>query len=174
MTATQDIQGAPTPKATDPAKEMLLRNTMDVLRAFSECSDDIQAGVLEMTEIIADPATDEDARAAAEVTLIEALYPQYVGEDLGIDSDDYEITTRNHHPEIEAALDEEENVFATNLSRLMAEKNITQKELAEKIGVGQPAIANMISRQCRPQRRTIEKISVALGVDPKTLWPFVA
>ena len=157
----------------DPAKEMLLRNTTDVLRAFMECSDKIQAGVLGMTKILTDDAADEDEKAAAADTLIEALYPQYVEDELGIDACKYENIQRASEPEIEAALDHQEDVFAQNLDKLMQEKGMTQKALAEKIGVGQPAIANMLARQCRPQRRTIEKIARAFDVDPRTLWPFV-
>jgi transcriptional regulator with XRE-family HTH domain len=53
----------------------------------------------------------------------------------------------------------------------MEERGVTQTELAERIGVGQPAISNMLCRQCRPQKRTVEKIAAALEVAPEELWP---
>jgi len=43
--------------------------------------------------------------------------------------------------------------------------------LAEKIGVGQPAISMMLQRQCRPQKRTVMRIAEALGVSAEELWP---
>jgi lambda repressor-like predicted transcriptional regulator len=157
--------------AKNPAKEMLVRNTCDVLRAFKECSDEIQQGVLEMAHILSDGSATEDEKAAAEDTLLEALYPQYVGEELGIDSDDYEAVNRKHSPKIEDELDQQESGFAERLASLMKEKGMTQAQLAEKAGVGQPAISMMLSRNCRPQRRTIQKLATALGATIEHLWP---
>ena len=48
---------------------------------------------------------------------------------------------------------------------------MTQEQLAAKIGVGQPAISNMLNRQCRPQRRTVKRLATALDVSPEDLWP---
>jgi lambda repressor-like predicted transcriptional regulator len=157
----------------DPAKNMLLRNSVDVLRAFAECSDEVQKGIVDMGVIISDESTDDDEKAAAEITLMEALYPRYHGEGLGIDSCHYDKIQRETDPDIESTMDNEESAFAENLSRFMQEKHLTQADLAAKVGVGQPAIANMLARQCRPQRRTIEKVAKALSVDPRALWPFI-
>ncbi len=156
----------------NPATRMLLTNTLEVLGAFQECSDEIQHGILKMAKILHDPDADQDEKDAAAETMMEALYPQYVGDDLGIDSRDFENIERQADSATEESLDAEEDTFAEKLAQLMADKNMTQKDLAEKIGVGQPAIANMLNRQCRPQRRTIQKLASALSVDPKTLWPF--
>lgn len=48
---------------------------------------------------------------------------------------------------------------------------MTQDQLAEKIGVGQPAISMMLKRQCRPQKRTVQRLAEALGVAAEELWP---
>jgi len=48
---------------------------------------------------------------------------------------------------------------------------MTQEALAAKLGVGQPAISNMLNRQCRPQRRTVLRLAQALGISPEELWP---
>jgi len=45
-------------------------------------------------------------------------------------------------------------------------RGLTQAALAERIGVGQPAISMMLSRKCRPQRHTIEKLAAALQMAP--------
>ncbi|HEX8323484.1 MAG TPA: helix-turn-helix transcriptional regulator [Tepidisphaeraceae bacterium] len=72
----------------------------------------------------------------------------------------------------EADLEGQERTFASKLDQLMKKHGMTQAELAEKTDVNQPAIANMLSRECRPQRRTIAKLAAAFGVEPEELWPF--
>jgi hypothetical protein len=155
----------------DPAKEMLLRNSVDVLRAFMECSSQIQQGVLKMAQIINDPNTDQDEKMAAGDTLMEALYPRYIGEELGMDLEQYDTIQREIDSEIERELDQETDTFAARLAALMEQQKMTQQDLANLIQVGQPAISMMLARQCRPQRRTVERIAKALGVEVKDLWP---
>ena len=53
----------------------------------------------------------------------------------------------------------------------MAATGMTQVELAEKVGIGQPAISMMLNRTCRPQKKTVQKLAAALGVAPVDLWP---
>jgi transcriptional regulator with XRE-family HTH domain len=53
----------------------------------------------------------------------------------------------------------------------MDKAGLTQEQLAEKIGVGQPAISMMLKRQCRPQKRTVQRLAEALGVAAEELWP---
>lgn len=61
--------------------------------------------------------------------------------------------------------------FADRLSKLLMEKNITQEELADRIGCTQSAISKMLTRNARPRRTTIFKLSEALKVEPTELWP---
>jgi transcriptional regulator with XRE-family HTH domain len=65
----------------------------------------------------------------------------------------------------------QEAAFAEKLHELMKSRGITQVELASRIGCSQPAISQMLKRQCRPQKATILKLASALGVDPRELWP---
>jgi transcriptional regulator with XRE-family HTH domain len=65
----------------------------------------------------------------------------------------------------------EESIFAQRVDSLMREKELTQELLAERIGVSQPAISNMLTRKCRPQRRTVARIATALNVRPEEIWP---
>jgi transcriptional regulator with XRE-family HTH domain len=53
----------------------------------------------------------------------------------------------------------------------MTKSGITQEELAKTVGIGQPAISNMLKRQCRPQKRTVERLAEALKLSPQDLWP---
>ena len=68
-------------------------------------------------------------------------------------------------------MDRQEESFANTLRALLEEKGMTQVELAEMLGIGQPAISMMLQRQCRPQRRTVARIAEALGVECSALWP---
>jgi len=144
------------------------------VHAFVECSEAVQVVVMDMLSIIQDEEADEDERHMALVTLGEALFPNYHEGKLGMDLAESESETAARNKELASIVDEmneEEATFADNLARVMDEKGVNQKELAEKIGVGQPAISNMLTRSCRPQKRTIARLAEALDVDPKSLWP---
>ena len=67
-------------------------------------------------------------------------------------------------------MEQAEAKFAATLGRLMAERQLTQEELAERIGVGQSAISMLLKPRCR-QRRTLGKMAEALGVPVDELWP---
>jgi transcriptional regulator with XRE-family HTH domain len=68
-------------------------------------------------------------------------------------------------------MDREEAEFATRLAAIMKDRKLSQEGLAKLVGVGQPAISNMLNRQCRPQRATVERFANALEVPPDKLWP---
>jgi transcriptional regulator with XRE-family HTH domain len=68
-------------------------------------------------------------------------------------------------------VDAQEASFADRLSKLLIEKNITQEELADRIGCTQSAISKILTRKARPRRTTIFKLSEALKVEPTELWP---
>jgi len=147
------------------------------IRAYLECSDEIQAGIREMLDILHDPETDEDDRHMAIVTLADALFPNPYKGQLGMDLEESErdaAASSDELREVVSQMDEEEATFATRLREIMKHRNMTQKQLADAIGVGQPAISNMLNRECRPQKRTIHKIASVLDVAPTELWPSLA
>ncbi len=53
----------------------------------------------------------------------------------------------------------------------MKRRQSRKRKLAEMIGLRQSAIANLLARDCRPQRRTVKKLAEALDVPPSALWP---
>lgn len=136
--------------------------------AFRECSPEVQEIVLDMAAIIADADSSEDERGHAVDVMVEALFP-------GMAADLMERHEKAmHHPESEdvrAALDAEEAAFAERVRFFMREKSLTQQMLADQLGIGQSAVANMLNRQCRPQQRTVARFAKALGVSPEELWP---
>ena len=151
-----------------------LSSNAKFLHAFLECNDQIQEGVKEMLRIAFDPESTSDECHITLVTIADALYPNFHKGQLGMDLEESERETPDHISElgpILERLEEEEAEFAKRLKHAMVLRDMTQGELADKIGVGQPAISNMLSRQCRPQRRTIDRLAAALEVKPSELWP---
>ena len=140
-------------------------------RAYLECSDHVQDVIRDMVNLVNDPETDEEIREAAHATITEALFPSFHDGSLGIDLEAWEKAECRTNAALFRELDREEATFAERLARLMEEKGITQSQLASEIGVGQPAISMMLSRDCRPQRRTVEKIARVLNVSGEELWP---
>ena len=135
--------------------------------AYRECSPEIQEIVHDMTAIAADPDATADEKRLASQTLIEALFPALTADVHDLDET---LLRSPESQQIEKDLDRQEETFAERLRALMAEKSVTQESLAKMTEVSQPAIANMLSRQCRPQKRTIVKFAAALQVEPADLW----
>jgi lambda repressor-like predicted transcriptional regulator len=144
------------------------------LRAYLECSDEVQAGVRGLLDILNDPETDEDDREATLFTLADALLPNPREGELGMDLEQSEQLGAGHSDEMRQSLEEldrEEETFAERLRSAMERRGLNQDALAAKLGIGQPAISNMLKRQCRPQRRTVLRFAEALEVSPEELWP---
>ena len=146
-------------------------NPLEVARfltAFAECSREMQDIVLEMSTIISDEGSDDDERRVACDAMVQALFP-------GTAADVLEIYhERMHSPEarqVAAGLRAEEKSFAERVRKLMREKNVTQEQLAAAAGISQPAVSNILTRHCRPQRRTVMRFAEALGTTPQDLWP---
>lgn len=159
-----------------------------LLQAYIECSDALQVHAKKMVRILVNPDTDEEDAFLAATTLFEILFP-YTHEEgdgmYGMDLEAAENLVRNHgltpgHPAVkecdEAAaildeMDAQEATFADRLEALMKQRDMTQTVLAQRIGVGQSAIAMMLKRECRPQNRTVARLAEAFGVKPEDLWP---
>jgi len=143
------------------------RQFAQIMGAFQECDEDIQAVVLEMVDIVNDESATGDEKDAATNTIVEALFPSLMQ-----DMTQQERKARQGEAgNVLAEMADEESHFADRVNALMAQQGITQTELAEKVGVGQSAIANMLSRKSRPQRKTVARFAEAFGVDASELMP---
>jgi lambda repressor-like predicted transcriptional regulator len=156
------------------ATDQLLQNKL--LMAFVECSDELRAHAVEMIRIIVDSQTEDTDRVFAQMTLADILFPNTHEGDrkLGMDLAEMETLARNTDDEARAtldAMDRQEETFADRVTHLMNQLGLTQTALAEKVGLRQSAISMILSRQCRPQRRTVRKLAEALQVSPTELWP---
>lgn len=142
-----------------------------MLNAFKECTTEIQEVILDMAGVYNSPEATEDERDAALVTIAEALYPHHHKGVLGVCLEECEKSSDLSVKSVLKEMDREEATFANRIEALLEERNMTQGDLAAAIGVKQPAISMMLSRDCRPQRRTVEKIAAALKVSPEDIWP---
>ena len=169
--SNQTIDKMSTPNAAERAS---IQCFAPIFRAYMEASDEVQQVVKDMCDVINDSETDHDEAEAAIVTLVEALFPASYDGELGIGID--ELRARGYKEvsgfaELMDTHDAQEDEFAKRLERIMGEKGLTQTNLAELAGVQQPAISMMLRRKCRPQKRTVIKLAIALEVSPKDLWP---
>lgn len=155
-------------------QKLQLLKCVQTLQSFFECSSEIQAGIREMLSIINDPEVDPDDREMALYTLADALFPNPYKGKLGMDLEESEregAAFSDEMRQVVEAMNAEEATFAERLQQIMAERNLTQVALAEMVGLQQPAISNMLRRQCRPQRQTVLRFAEALGIEPSELWP---
>jgi len=138
------------------------------LHAYKECSRPVQELVDEMTSIIVSDETEGDEKSHAIDVIIEALFPMVAAD---VTERHRLLMQSDEARQAIAEMDEEEQTFANRLKDAMDKRGLTQEQLAAATGVSQPAISNMVNRNCRPQRRTISKLAAALDVDPSELWP---
>lgn len=143
----------------------------DVFQAYLECSNEIQAAIREMVDIVHSDDATEDEREAAVITIAESLFPSKCNGTLGMDLEECPKNASVEAKEILKHLNRERATFSERLATLLDAKGMTQEELATAIGVRQPAISMMLARNCRPQRRTVEKIAKALKVSAEDVWP---
>jgi transcriptional regulator with XRE-family HTH domain len=59
--------------------------------------------------------------------------------------------------------------FADNVRRLRAKKKLSQKALADKVGISVSYVSMLERAQRSPPLETIEKMAKALGVPPASL-----
>ena len=155
-------------------EKLTLLQAAKFIHAYIECRDEIQAGIRDMLDILNDPNTDEADRDMTLFTLADTLFPNPHDGKLGMDLEESEGLGAEYSDEMRSTLEEldrEEETFAARLRSAMESRAINQEQLAARIGVGQPAISNMLSRKCRPQRRTVLRLAQGLGIDPEELWP---
>jgi lambda repressor-like predicted transcriptional regulator len=138
------------------------------LQAFVECNRQAQENVLEMVAIITDASSTDDERTLASEAIVEALGPMLTAD---VHESYATLIKDDNASAILQDIQAEEEHFADKVRVCMADKGITQEMLAQKAGIGQPAVSNILNRRCRPQRRTVMKFAQSLGVSPQDLWP---
>ena len=146
-----------------------------IVLALTECDNELRAVALELMEQLASGDLDKHEEQSTCALLAEILFPNADAAGRpGLDLVEAEAIATEEHPDagpILAEMDCQESTFADRLKSVMDAKGMTQVELAEKVGIGQPAISMILNRTCRPQKKTVQKLAAALGVAPTDLWP---
>lgn len=133
----------------------------------------IRQTVERMLDVIENPASTLNDRNRACSTIRDLLAARDTGQ-YGISLTEYEISEAAGDASADRRarqFDTQEAEFAEKLRELMKARSVTQLELASRVGCSQPAISQMLKRQCRPHKATIVKLADALGVDARELWP---
>lgn len=145
-----------------------LKTSAEIIHAFTECDDETRGMLNELAAIVLDPLTNDDDRRTTLYTIDDLLFP-------GKSADFVEaFRSRLEQPDAIAAKAEvkaEATAFCDSVRARMKQLDWTQQQLADAAGIKQPAVANMLSRNCYPQARTVEKFAKAFGVEPVELWP---
>lgn len=141
-----------------------------VLDTFLKLDKSKQEALRAKVAVAVNPAESSTKRQEAERAILATLRLSGVPDSPPRRVSEEEFLSREQLTRL-AQMEQEESVFAERLSRLMAEKQMTQAELARRIGVGQSAVSMLLSRKCRPQPRTLGKLAEALGVTVSEIWP---
>jgi len=143
--------------------------------ALAECNAAVQQVVVRILEVVKNPSTLPTERHRALMTIADALFPHSDDNgDYGLDLPTSEAAAAAEHPSLARevmTMDAQEATFAQRLRGLMDSRRVSQLELADRVGCSQPAISQMLNRNCRPQKKTILKLAEALNVHASELWP---
>ena len=154
---------------------LALQAATPIVLALAECDPELRDEAVELFKQLHGGGLTPPQQAATTALLAEILFPNADGNGApGLDLVEAERIAPAVHPGARAALDAldgDEDTFARRVGEVMATRGLTQAELAEKVGLGQPAISMMLNRACRPQRKTVLRFAEALGVPPSELWP---
>lgn len=143
--------------------------------SLAECSDDVQGVVVSMVAVLRNSESNPYERHRALATIADALSlnPDEDG-DYGLDVAGSEVGADARYPQLAREVEKmnsQEATFSDRLREQMELKRISQTELAERIGCTQPAVSQMLNRNCRPQKKTLLKLAEALNVNVQQLWP---
>jgi transcriptional regulator with XRE-family HTH domain len=143
------------------------------VKAYLECSDDLQQVVVSMFSILDSEKATEEERYRARTTIADTLFLNPHKGRYGMNLVDSETDALKVNAALASEvrhMDEQELTFAQRLRELLDGRHISQTELAERTGCSQSAISHMLNRNARPQKKTILKLAAALQVDPRELW----
>jgi ribosome-binding protein aMBF1 (putative translation factor) len=148
--------------------EINVQSFIEVKNAFDECCEEVQAVILDMLNIYNNPDSTEQEKQLALHTVIDGLFPASC-EDLL--EHERKVASDGDAEAFREEMDAEETAFGDRVRHYLKSKGMTQTDLANEIGIKQPAVAMLLNRECRPQRQTVVRIAQALDVDANELWP---
>ncbi len=142
------------------------------LRAYLACNSVMKQAVESMIAVIDSPESDEQDKMLAYHTIEGILkMEEHVTKDTFLLTDDDPGFGDQDSAPSEASPAPTPLTFGDRIRKLMEEKGITQMELAERMGISQPAVNKLISKTVKPKPETLERVAQALGVLADVLSP---
>jgi len=165
-------------KNPSPLEMFALTAAAPIILALNECSPELREEAIGLFQDLQSGELDKHQTNATHALLAEILYPNADSEGLpGLDLEEVGRLSPSQNSEaasVLAEMDRDEATFAAKVQQIMTARGVTQADLAQKVGIGQPAISMMLNRTCRPQKKTIRRFADALEVSPSELWPSFA
>jgi transcriptional regulator with XRE-family HTH domain len=153
-------------------KSAAIQAATPVVLAVADSDAELRDEIIELFKQLSSGDLDCHERQATTALLAEILFPgRNRKTPARYESQTRASVNRPNASSVVERMKKEEATFSIRLRETMERRGVTQTELAEKLGIGQPAISMMLQRRCRPQRRTIERLAEALGVAVTELWP---
>jgi DNA-binding XRE family transcriptional regulator len=147
-----------------------IRFATQLRHAEQECSDEVRELIQPLYDIVSDDSeeTTPEERDHAAMAIAEALLPGLIWDF------NCSFAAMLRGPEGRKAEREviaEERSFADRVKLELANRGMTQQQLADAIGVNQSAISMLLSRKGRPQMKTVHRIAEAFGMPSSELFP---
>jgi transcriptional regulator with XRE-family HTH domain len=143
--------------------------------ALADCSEAVYQVVVTHVNVVKDPRAKPAERASALTKVADALFPNPAEENgqngRAPGASGSRAASQGPPSARETGKTDAQETFARRLRELMEAKRISQQELADRVGCSQPAVSQMLRRECRPQKKTILKLAEALNVPARELWP---
>ena len=129
---------------------------------MTKCDEELRAEAIDLLKQLESGELDADQRTVTITLLAEILFPNTDEKGLpGLDLADAEAIAPSQNleaREVLSRMDEEEANFAKSLRQSMEAKGLTQAQLADAVGIGQPAVSMILNRSCPPQRKTVLRL----------------
>lgn len=143
------------------------RRKIEFLSAYLECSPAMREIVDSQIRIYKDDSSTEDERSLAMDVILEAIFP---GDAADVQTGHAQALAGPEAASARSSIAQEQERFSAAVRQKMSDLGLTEEKLAQAIGVTPTALANILGRHCRPQRKTVIAISSALGVQPAEIW----
>lgn len=140
------------------------------LRAYLACSSVMKQAVESMIAVIDSPESDEQDKMLAYHTIDGILkMEEHAARDTFLLTDDDPGFGDRETGSQEESAAPTATTFGDCIRKLMEEKGITQAQLADRMGISQPAVNKLITKTVNPKGETLLRVAQAFGVKVEDL-----
>ena len=138
------------------------------LRAYLACNFVMKQAVESMIAVIDSPESDEQDKMLAYHTIDGILkMEEHAARDTFLLTDDDPGFGDRETDSQEESAAPTATTFGDRIRKLMEEKGITQAQLAERMGVSQPAVNKLITKTMKPKEETAKRMLDAMKITPE-------